>query len=204
MTTFLVELHCKTDQYCLELLQSKSESLLKLSESFRLRIVTSSERKELGSKQRLDATSCHSESISKDVLVSKDLNYFQPHKYFRNLYSKRLGHLLAYSPQVSSTQDVARILYENLNVKDMVVVAETQTKGRGRRTNQWQTELGSLAFSTVCSYSLYSNKSNSGASSNTNVQLQPWRSVSFIQYLVALAIVEVVKGGKYVFLPFLF
>jgi hypothetical protein len=206
MASFLVELHCKTDQYCLELLQSKSDSLLKLSESFRLRIITSSERTQLHSKQRLDvgiggshhpcfgdtSSSYRNElhSVKDTPLVS---SYFQPQIYFRNLHSRSLGHLLAYSPEVTSTQDVARSLFESLNMKNMVVVAETQTKGRGRRTNQWQTEFGSLAFSTVCSYALYSTSSKSFIKSN--VQLQPWRSVSFIQYLVALAMVEVVKDG---------
>ncbi|GJQ09593.1 hypothetical protein GpartN1_g1384.t1 [Galdieria partita] len=200
MTAFLVELHCKTDQYCLELVQSKSDSLLKLSECFRLRIVTSSERNEFTSKQRtefvhLSQPGSVSESLYKECRRTADLSncsrYFQPQKYFRNLKSKSLGHLLAYSPEVSSTQDVARSLFESLNLKDMVVVAETQTKGRGRRSNHWQTEFGSLAFSTVCSYSLYSTRSESLVKGN--LHLKPWRSVSFIQYLVALAIVEVVK-----------
>ncbi|GJD12093.1 Anaphase-promoting complex subunit 2 [Galdieria sulphuraria] len=136
-----------------------------------------------------------SEFLHEDFFHRKDFpnaaSYFQPQKYFRSLESKSLGHLLAYSPEVSSTQDVARSLFESLNLKNVVVVAESQTKGRGRRTNQWQTEFGSLAFSTVCSYSLYSTRTPSSVKGT--VQLQPWRSVSFIQYLVALAIVEVVK-----------
>ncbi|GJD09399.1 Anaphase-promoting complex subunit 2 [Galdieria sulphuraria] len=171
-----------------------------LSESFRLRIITSSERTKLTSKQKTEVVyqpqaGVVSEFLHEDFFHRKDFpnaaSYFQPQKYFRSLESKSLGHLLAYSPEVSSTQDVARSLFESLNLKNMVVVAESQTKGRGRRTNQWQTEFGSLAFSTVCSYSLYSTRTPSSVKGT--VQLQPWRSVSFIQYLVALAIVEVVK-----------
>lgn len=209
MGSFLVELHCKTDQFCLELLQNKSDSLLRLSESFRLRVVTPSERAKLPLKQRTEEG-----NQPKAVLIpdSKDIEYrqlktsqasatyFQPQKYFQNLYSRYLGHLLAYSPEVSSTQDVARSLCESLNWKNMVVVADTQIKGRGRRTNQWQTELGSLAFSTVCSYSLYSDSDASIV--KRNIQVLPWRNVSFIQYLVALAIVEVIKGGKFDVEPF--
>eukprot|EP00871_Galdieria_phlegrea_P004993 jgi/Galph1/5495/GphlegSOOS_G4183.1 len=183
--TFLVELHCKTDQQCLELLQNKSESLLRLSETFRLRLVSPKERKAVS-----DVDNSYKEWTNKSEHLPLESNHlennrrdFSPVRYFQHLQTKYWGHILAYASQLPSTQDVARTFATALNLNNFVVVADTQTKGRGRRSNMWQTERGSLAFSTVCSYTL--SKTHSYSS------LQPWRSISFIQYLVALTLVEV-------------
>lgn len=55
-----------------------------------------------------------------------------------------------YQAEVTSTNDLAKELLRSEQIREpTVVVAEQQTKGRGRGRNQWWTGQGSLAFSLV-------------------------------------------------------
>ena len=72
--------------------------------------------------------------------------YFDTSKYLEYLKPTTLGSNLLYLEETSSTNDeVWRHIKDN---NDIVVVAETQTKGRGRRNNTWYSlKEKSLTFS---------------------------------------------------------
>lgn len=69
-----------------------------------------------------------------------------------------IGASLVYHPTVGSTNDVARTLAEEGCPEGTVVVADRQTRGRGRRGRQWLSPPGGLWFSVVLRPSLHPSR----------------------------------------------
>lgn len=65
-----------------------------------------------------------------------------------------IGARVVYYPSVESTNDAARNLAEEGAPEGTVVVADQQTRGRGRRGREWQSPPGGLWFSVVLRPSL--------------------------------------------------
>ncbi|RCH87598.1 biotin holocarboxylase synthetase [Rhizopus azygosporus] len=116
--------------------------------------------------------------------------YFHIEKYYKALLERRnkewgggawyrIGNVMFYSEVITSTQT---ILDKNYNFSQtlpsgLVCLATNQIAGRGRGKNSWVSQRGALQFSFIVRHSLqYSNA-----------------PVVFIQYLIALAIVESIR-----------
>jgi BirA family biotin operon repressor/biotin-[acetyl-CoA-carboxylase] ligase len=65
------------------------------------------------------------------------------------LRTKRLGKSILFSSQVESTNDLAKELATNGASEGTVVIAETQTCGRGRLGREWVSPFGGLWFSVI-------------------------------------------------------
>ncbi|KAI8639527.1 biotin-protein ligase [Parasitella parasitica] len=94
----------------------------------------------------------------------------------------RFGNAILYSEVITSTQTV---LDKNYNFAQclptgLVCLATNQISGRGRGRNSWVSQAGALQYSFVVRHSLRLSKS----------------PVVFIQYLIALAIVESIRTRK--------
>ena len=71
---------------------------------------------------------------------------FDPINYFKSRKRGRIGERIAYFPHLKSTED----LFTNRNVAEwagLAVIADEQTVGRGRKSNQWVSPVGSLSLS---------------------------------------------------------
>ena len=71
---------------------------------------------------------------------------FREDLYLSVLKTKTLGRTFRYIKEVSSTNDV---LLDGACVSGEALIADTQTKGRGRSGRSWFTSGGALAFSVV-------------------------------------------------------
>jgi biotin--protein ligase len=103
---------------------------------------------------------------------------FKVEEYFKSLApSTYLGDQLLYGKVVTSTQTILEKNYvlNSILENGTVFVADHQLLGRGRGHNTWISQNGSLQFSLMVEY-----KSS--------------RTLIFIQYLFALAIVEAIKS----------
>ncbi|HIE17967.1 MAG TPA: biotin--[acetyl-CoA-carboxylase] ligase, partial [Dehalococcoidia bacterium] len=65
------------------------------------------------------------------------------------LRTRFIGQQLHYYPTVTSTMDIARILAREGAVEGTVVIAGTQTAGRGRLGRSWLSPEGSVALSVI-------------------------------------------------------
>jgi BirA family biotin operon repressor/biotin-[acetyl-CoA-carboxylase] ligase len=65
------------------------------------------------------------------------------------LRTKRLGQSILFSSQVGSTNELAKELATNGAAEGTVVIAETQTCGRGRLGREWVSPKGGLWFSVI-------------------------------------------------------
>jgi len=52
-------------------------------------------------------------------------------------------------PSVTSTQDLAEAIYQIINADEFVIVAEEQTRARGRYKREWYSPKGGLWFTYV-------------------------------------------------------
>ncbi|KAL8996631.1 MAG: hypothetical protein Q9169_003913 [Polycauliona sp. 2 TL-2023] len=124
-----------------------------------------------------------------DQPESKDTPYFNHHAYIANLkhyashsqgLDRSFGKELLYGEVVTSTNT---LLEKNTAIlrrlpTGFTATATVQVAGRGRGTNVWVSPAGSLMFSTVIRHQM---------------SLTAQAPVVFLQYLVALAIVEGVQ-----------
>ncbi|KAL8812884.1 MAG: hypothetical protein Q9223_000534 [Gallowayella weberi] len=125
----------------------------------------------------------------KDLPDCKDTPYFNHHAYVANLKHyqnhsegkcQTFGHVLLYGEVVTSTNTLLEkntALLRRLPT-GFTATATVQVAGRGRGTNVWVSPAGSLMFSTVIRHQM---------------SLMAQAPVVFLQYLVALAIVEGVQ-----------
>ncbi|KAL8702090.1 MAG: hypothetical protein Q9224_000174 [Gallowayella concinna] len=125
----------------------------------------------------------------KDLPEGKDTPYFNHHAYVANLKHYRghsrekgrtFGNELLYGEVVTSTNTLLEkntALLRRLPT-GFTATATVQVAGRGRGTNVWVSPTGSLMFSTVIRHQM---------------SLMAQAPVVFLQYLVALAIVEGVQ-----------
>jgi BirA family biotin operon repressor/biotin-[acetyl-CoA-carboxylase] ligase len=85
---------------------------------------------------------------------------FNLDKYYKSLKTNHMGRRLIYLKKTDSTNDYAYELIKksrenpNGNLKETVVLAETQKKGRGRLEREWISPSGGLWFSIILKTSL--------------------------------------------------
>ncbi len=72
-----------------------------------------------------------------------------PEEISRELRTKVIGREIRYFPQVDSTNTRARALARAGAPEGTVVIAETQTAGRGRRNNRWESQPGLGIWMTI-------------------------------------------------------
>ncbi|KAK8642827.1 hypothetical protein V6N13_012158 [Hibiscus sabdariffa] len=93
--------------------------------------------------------------------------------FFSSLSTKRFGRFLIWSPLLSSTHDIVSHNFCELPV-GAVCVADTQSKGRGRSKNAWESPRGCLMLSFT-------------------LQMDDGKIVPLVQYVVCLAVTEAIK-----------
>lgn len=76
-----------------------------------------------------------------DKLIAEEIRY--------NLKTKLLGKYIFCYNKVNSTNDIAGRLAKDIGEEGIVVLAESQTKGRGRRDRFWSSPEGGLYMSLV-------------------------------------------------------
>lgn len=105
--------------------------------------------------------------------------HFSLQTYQQNLQTRRLGQTVLYANVTSTTMDLLESLILQLPEEmGLIAVAARQTKGKGRGGNVWLSPLGCAMFTLHLQIPL---KSHLG------------QRVSFLQHLVALAVVESVR-----------
>nr|XP_057942159.1 biotin--protein ligase [Doryrhamphus excisus] len=114
-----------------------------------------------------------------DYPESQIWDHFCLETYRSNLSTSRLGHTMLYADVVSSTMD----LIEGLNLRlpedaGLIVIAGQQSQGRGRGRNAWLSPAGCAMF-TLCVQVKLSSRLG--------------QKISFLQHLVALAVIEAVR-----------
>jgi len=125
---------------------------------------------------------CTSKTAVKHVAIAYDEAELQEHtkrssfahdEYFSRLCNQRLGHTLLTAFSLASTQV---LLKENFNAFPVgtVMVADEQGAGKGRGGNVWTSPVGCLMFSFTC-------------------QVKDGTTLPFLQYVVALSIVQAVQ-----------
>lgn len=67
----------------------------------------------------------------------------------RNMQTKWLGRTVIFLPEVDSTNDYLKRMANQQTQEGLLVVAKTQTNGRGRRGRIWESEKGKGIFMTV-------------------------------------------------------
>lgn len=94
----------------------------------------------------------------------------------KGLNTKIIGKRLLYLKETSSTNDEAKVLVRSGEKEGTVIIAETQTKGRGRLSRKWVSPAGGLYLSVI---------------------LRPYvgaQRLQFISFLASLAIARSLKG----------
>lgn len=113
---------------------------------------------------------------TKKERVGEEAHSFDFEAYFRNISpAQRLGSIILHGSRLPSTQDVVHSLLPDVP-DGFVCVADTQTKGKGRGGNMWESPPGCLLFTFVSRFPVSSGS-----------------LVPFVQYLVSLAAVEAIR-----------
>ncbi|HVP22647.1 MAG TPA: biotin--[acetyl-CoA-carboxylase] ligase [Conexivisphaerales archaeon] len=82
-------------------------------------------------------------------LLEEPADLLFPDDLERLFAGARIGHRVLYREQADSTQDMARKAAEGGCEDGTLVVAETQTSGRGRLGRRWDSDRGGLWFTVV-------------------------------------------------------
>ncbi|MDR7434168.1 MAG: biotin--[acetyl-CoA-carboxylase] ligase [Armatimonadota bacterium] len=75
--------------------------------------------------------------------------WFRPERFLRGLQTVFLGRNLIFRERIGSTNDLARKLAEGGAPEGTLVLAEIQTRGRGRLRRRWRSPRGGLWFSLI-------------------------------------------------------
>jgi BirA family biotin operon repressor/biotin-[acetyl-CoA-carboxylase] ligase len=67
----------------------------------------------------------------------------------RNLKTRLIGRNIIYRPVMTSTMDVAREAVKTRCAEGTIVIADEQTRGRGRRSRSWISPGGNIALSII-------------------------------------------------------
>lgn len=88
-------------------------------------------------------------SPKNEVLLKEELTLILPHKLKDALNTSYIGKEIHYFREVDSTNEVAKKLAEAGAPEGVVVIAEMQKKGRGRRGKPWISPLGGAWMSII-------------------------------------------------------
>jgi len=72
-----------------------------------------------------------------------------PEEILSRLHTKKIAHNIRYFPVTDSTNIQAKLLAEEGNTDGLLVIAEEQTKGRGRRGHTWDSHAGDDIFMSL-------------------------------------------------------
>lgn len=105
-----------------------------------------------------------------------DETSFDVSRFLNGLKTNSLGKEILYAPTISSTQT---LLMQHLTAASpgTIFVADTQTSGKGRGSNQWTSPAGCLCVSI-------------------KMTMQSAKLLPFFQYVVALAIVQSLRAAR--------
>ncbi|MCK9151306.1 biotin--[acetyl-CoA-carboxylase] ligase [Methanobacterium alcaliphilum] len=81
--------------------------------------------------------------------LKKSPNLLLPYEIKNNLETDYIGHEIYYFEEVDSTNNVAKKLAEDGAAEGTIVIAETQTRGRGRRGKTWLSPTGGVWMSII-------------------------------------------------------
>jgi BirA family transcriptional regulator, biotin operon repressor / biotin---[acetyl-CoA-carboxylase] ligase len=81
--------------------------------------------------------------------MKQDAGIFSPEAISRDLDVTIIGRRIQYFPVLASTMDAARDFARNSALEGTVIIADTQTAGRGRLARSWHTPQGNIALSIV-------------------------------------------------------
>ncbi len=84
-------------------------------------------------------------------LIMQQSSLFNPASFEQKLASRYVGRTLIYKEEVESTMDIASQLVQEGTAHDgTVIIADSQTKGRGRKGRAWTQSKGqNLAFTVL-------------------------------------------------------
>ena len=121
------------------------------------------------------------ESITSNSSEYSEINEYSLNisEVIKHLNSQWLGHTILYLDRASTTQETLRGIVpwcEN----GWVALTGNQTSGRGRRGTTWLSPAGSVAFSIAL-----------------QIEAHNAQRLTFIQYIAALAVVEVMKNPEW-------
>ncbi|MBI5681192.1 MAG: biotin--[acetyl-CoA-carboxylase] ligase [Methanobacterium sp.] len=89
-------------------------------------------------------------NISNDAFqLNEELTLILPHKLKSILDTSRIGNEIHYFREVDSTNEVAKKLAIDGAPEGTVVIAESQSKGRGRRGKKWISPMGGAWMSVI-------------------------------------------------------
>ncbi|KAI0562182.1 anaphase-promoting complex subunit 2 [Gracilaria domingensis] len=163
-----LRIHCTTLRAHEDLMQVHANDLLRLTQTHSVKLFSPTETLETASRS-LDEGS-DSKPNSRSQQKQLDIAVLQ-----RNLATEWCGHMLVSLPQTATTQNVLLRLMPWCN-SGSVAVTGFQTKGRGRRGAIWQSPIGSVAISV-----------------KVTVPSASFTTLTFLQYIAALAVVQAAK-----------
>jgi len=89
------------------------------------------------------------ESIYRGSYVTSEGKLIEPKKIKNELQTDFIGQEIRYFTEVTSTNDVAKELAIKGAKEGTIVIAETQSRGRGRQGRKWVSPAGGIWFSLI-------------------------------------------------------
>lgn len=162
---------CATDEAHRDVMQNYSGELLRLTQHHNVKLYSPYEI--LNPRIHQNEVSLPSEGVI-DELHSSNLKVAVMHAYTK---SKWLARVLVCLPCTLTTQDVLKYIIP-WSSHGWVAVTGCQTKGRGRRGAIWLSPIGSVAISI-----------------KLHVRTSKPETLTFLQYIAALAVVEATQNA---------
>jgi BirA family transcriptional regulator, biotin operon repressor / biotin---[acetyl-CoA-carboxylase] ligase len=88
-------------------------------------------------------------SSNKEFMLKEDLTLLLPHKLKNKLNTSYIGKEIHYFREVDSTNEVAKKLAREGTPEGTVIIAESQSRGKGRRGKKWISPLGGAWLSII-------------------------------------------------------
>ncbi|HMK54130.1 MAG TPA: biotin--[acetyl-CoA-carboxylase] ligase [Methanobacteriaceae archaeon] len=88
-------------------------------------------------------------SLSEGYRLVESPNRLLPYELQRELETKYIGQNVHYFKEVDSTNEVAKKLAENGAVEGTIIIAESQSRGRGRRGKRWLSPEGGVWMTII-------------------------------------------------------
>lgn len=88
-------------------------------------------------------------SSDKEFMLKEDLTLLLPHKLKDKLNTRYIGKEIHYFREVDSTNEVAKKLAREGAPEGTIIIAESQSRGKGRRGKKWISPLGGAWLSII-------------------------------------------------------